>query len=52
MALILSERGFGSVQEILHARLDLALDMWNFRAFRIQQEETFAALNPPPGLKK
>lgn len=45
MALVLSERGFGSVKEILSMRTDLVLDAWAFVNFRNQWSETEAAMN-------
>lgn len=45
MALVLSERGVGSVNEILRMRTDLVMDAWHFAEYRAEWAETEAALN-------
>ena len=45
MALVLSERGVGSLEAILRTRSDLVMDAWEFALFRIEYAETEAALN-------
>ena len=45
MALRLSQRGFGTVGEILHAPADLVMDMWAYADFTEAYEYTLNALN-------
>lgn len=45
MALVLSERGVGKVQEILRSPTDLVLDAWHFAQFRADWVETEAMMN-------
>lgn len=45
MALILSEKGYGTVRGILDERTDVAMDMWHYFNFRQQYDETQMAMN-------
>jgi len=45
MALVLSERGVGTIAEILRSPTDHVLDQWAFMNFRNEYAETDAALN-------
>lgn len=45
MALVLSQRGIGTVGEILRMRTDLVLDAWGFVRFIDEYAETEEALN-------
>lgn len=45
MALVLSERGYGKVEEILRSPTDVVLDQWAFMRFRAEYAATEASLN-------
>lgn len=44
MAFRLSERGFGTVGEILHAPADLVMDLWHYHHFTMAYEAQAIAL--------
>jgi hypothetical protein len=45
IAMKLSTRGFGTVEEILRTRADRVVKMWAFHNFSIDYEATITALN-------
>lgn len=47
MALVLSERGVGTVPEILRMRTDLVMAAWDYATFRTEYDATEAELNKP-----